>query len=251
MQRDELVRYLDRYLRIDAIADYGPQGLQVEGAGEVTRIAFTVDAGQPCIDAAIKVGAQMQLVHHGLFWGGQELIRGPFGRKIQRLLQANLNLYAAHLPLDAHPEVGNNAELARLLELTVESWFCNVKGTDIGVIAAAPNGETTVDALAAALKARLGVEPRVLAHGPALVRRVAIVSGGGISHIAEAAALGADTFITGETSHAHFYAAQEQGMNVLFAGHYATETVGLKALGRHLNGKFGLETVFIDLPTGM
>ncbi len=250
MQRDELVRYLDRYLRIDAIPDYGPQGLQVEGADEVTRIAFTVDAGLPCVDAAIKVGAQMQIVHHGLFWGAQELIRGPFGRKIQRLLQANLNLYAAHLPLDAHPEVGNNAELARLLELTVESWFCNVKGTDIGVVAAAPDG-LTLDVLAAALKSRLGAEARTLAHGPGLVKRVAIVSGSGIDHAREAAALGADTFITGETSHAHFYTAVEQGMNVLFAGHYATETVGLKALGRHLNGKFGLETVFIDLPTGM
>jgi dinuclear metal center YbgI/SA1388 family protein len=250
MQRDELVHYLDRYLRIDAIADYGPQGLQVEGAGEVTRIAFTVDAGLPCIDAAIKIGAQMQIVHHGLFWGAQELIRGPFGRKIQRLLQANLNLYAAHLPLDAHPELGNNVELARLLELTVESWFCNVKGTDIGVIAAASDG-LTLDMLAAALKSRLGAEARALAHGPALVKRVAIVSGSGIDHAREAAALGADTFITGETSHAHFYTAVELGMNVLFAGHYATETVGLKALGRHLNGKFGLETVFIDLPTGM
>lgn len=250
MQRDELVRYLDRYLRIDAIPDYGPQGLQVEGAGEVTRIAFTVDAGQPCIDAAIKVGAQMQLVHHGLFWGAQELIRGPFGRKVQRLLQANLNLYAAHLALDAHPEVGNNVELARLLDLAVESWFCNVKGTDIGVIAQAADG-LTVEALAGGIKARLGAEPRVLAHGPALVRRVAIVSGGGIDYAREAAALGADTFVTGETSHAHFYDAVEQGLNVLFAGHYATETVGLKALGRHLNGKFGLETVFIDLPTGM
>lgn len=250
MQRDELVRYLDRYLRIDAIPDYGPQGLQVEGAGEVTRIAFTVDAGQPCIDAAIKVGAQMQLVHHGLFWGAQELIRGPFGRKVQRLLQANLNLYAAHLALDAHPEVGNNVELARLLDLAVESWFCNVKGMDIGVIAQAADG-LTVEALAGGIKARLGAEPRVLAHGPALVRRVAIVSGGGIDYAREAAALGADTFVTGETSHAHFYDAVEQGLNVLFAGHYATETVGLKALGRHLNGKFGLETVFIDLPTGM
>ena len=97
----------------------------------------------------------------------------------------------------------------------------------------------------------LGSEPRVLAHGPAQVRRVAIISGSGIDHAHEAAALGADTFITGETSHAHYYAAHEHGLNVLFAGHYATETVGLKALGRHLNGKFGLETVFIDLPTGM
>ncbi len=250
MLRSDLVRYLDRYLRIDDIADYGPQGLQVEGAAEVTRIAFTVDAGLPCIEAAAKVGAQMQVVHHGLFWGNIQPIRGPFGRRVARLIQTNLNLYAAHLALDAHPEVGNNAELARLLELTVDSWFSETKGTDIGVIATGPEG-LTVDALGAALKARLGVEPRLLAHGPSTVHRVAIISGSGSDGIAEAAALGADTFITGETSHSHFYEASDHGLNVFFGGHYATETVGLKALGRHLNGKFGLETVFIDLPTGM
>ncbi len=250
MLRDELVRYLDRYLRIAEIPDYGPQGLQVEGAEEVTRIVFTVDAGLPCIDAAIKVGAQMQIVHHGLFWGNQELIRGPFGRKVRRLMQTNLNLYATHLSLDAHPEVGNNVELARILELTVDSWFCNVKGNDIGVICIPANG-LELAALVSTIKTRLGMEPIVLAHGPSSVRRVAIVSGGAASHVAEAAAMGADTFLTGETSHAQFYDALDYDMNVIFAGHYATETVGLKALGRHLNGRFGLETVFIDLPTGM
>jgi dinuclear metal center YbgI/SA1388 family protein len=250
MQRDELVRYLDRYLRIAELPDYGPQGLQVEGADEVTRIVFTVDAGLPCIDAAIKVNAQMQIVHHGLFWGSQELIRGPFARKVRRLMQANLNLYAAHLALDAHPDIGNNVELARMLELTVDSWFCNVKGNDIGVVGTSSTG-LELTALVAMIKARLGVEPRVLSHGPSAVRRVAIVSGGAASHVAEAAAMGADTFVTGETSHAQFYDALDHGMNVVFAGHYATETVGLKALGRHLNGRFGLETVFVDLPTGM
>ena len=250
MLRDELVRYLDRYLRIAEIPDYGPQGLQVEGAEEVTRIVFTVDAGLPCIDAAIKVGAQMQIVHHGLFWGSQELIRGPFGRKVRRLMQADLNLYAAHLSLDAHPDVGNNAELARMLELAVDSWFCNVKGSDIGVVCT-PANSLELPAFVNTIKARLGVEPRVLAHGPSAVRRVAIVSGGAASHVADAAAMGADTFLTGETSHAQFYDALDYGMNLIFAGHYATETVGLKALGRHLNGRFGLETVFIDLPTGM
>lgn len=250
MRRTELVSYLDRYLHIDTIADYGLQGLQVEGNSEVSRIAFTVDAGMPCIEAAIKVGAQMQLVHHGLFWGREQAIRGPFGRRVSRLLQADLNLYAAHLALDGHPEVGNNAELARLLELSVERWFANAKGSDIGVVAVAPEG-MTVDGLALILKARLNAEPRVLAHGPNTVRRVAIVSGGGAGYAAEAAALGADTLVTGETSHSHFYAAAENNLNVVYGGHYATETVGLKALGRHLNGKFGLETVFIDLPTGM
>lgn len=250
MQRNDLVQYLDTYLRIAGVDDYGPQGLQVEGAEDVTRVVFTVDAGLPCIEAAAKLGAQMLIVHHGLFWGQQELICGPFGRRIRKLIQSNTNLYAAHLALDAHPDVGNNVELARLLDLTVESWFCHIKGTDIGVICTAPEG-VTLTSLTAAVNARLEVTARVLAHGPAVVRRVAIVSGGGISHAAEAAALGADTFITGETSHAHFYAAIDHKLNVIFAGHYASETVGLKALGRHLNGRFGLETVFIDLPTGM
>lgn len=250
MQRDELVRYLDDYLHIGEITDYGRQGLQVEGAAEVTRVAFTVDAGLPCIDAAIKVGAQMQIVHHGLLWGQEQPIVGPLARKVRRLLEHDLNLYAAHLPLDAHPEVGNNVELARLLELTVESWFCNVNGTDVGVLCVSAE-EQSLDAFVERIQERLGVEPRVLPHGPKTVQRVAIVSGSGVSHAAEAAALGADTFLTGETSHAHFYAALDHGLNLIFAGHYATETLGLKALGRHLNGRFGLETVFIDLPTGM
>lgn len=250
MHRDELVRYLNSFLRIDQIEDYGPQGLQVEGTEEVSRVALSVDSGLPCIDAAIKIGAQMQIVHHGLFWGQQELICGPFGRKVRRLVQANMNLYAAHLALDAHPDVGNNVELARLLGLTVESWFCNIKGTDIGVICPVPKG-LTLDDLVGSVKAQLAVEPRVLAHGPSTARRVAIVSGGGIAHAAEAASLGADTFLTGETSHSHFYAALDLGLNVIFAGHYATETVGLRALGRHLGARFGLEIVFYDLPTGM
>ena len=250
MQRDELVRYLDNYLRIAEIPDYGLQGLQVEGAEDVTRIAFTVDAGLPCIEAALKVGAPMLIVHHGLLWGKEEPIRGPHGRKIKRLIQANLNLYGAHLPLDAHPEVGNNAELARLLDLKVDSWFCNVKGNEIGVLCQAP-ANLRLEELVEPIKTRLGVEPRVMAHGPAVLRRVAIVSGGAAGQAGEAAALGADTFVTGETSHSHFYAALDHGLNVIFAGHYASETVGLKALGRHLNGRFGLETVFIDLPTGM
>ncbi len=250
MHRDELVSYLNTYLRLDQVEDYGPQGLQVEGTDEVTRVALSVDSGLPCIDAAVKIGAQMQIVHHGLFWGQTELIRGPFARKLRRLLQSNVNLYAAHLALDAHPEVGNNVELARLFGLSVDSWFCNIKGTDIGVICPAPKG-LTLDALLSVIKETLAVEPRVLAHGPAGLRRVAIVSGGGVSHAFEAAALGADTFITGETSHSHFYDALHYGMNIIFAGHYATETVGLRALGRHLGAKFGLETVFYDLPTGM
>jgi dinuclear metal center YbgI/SA1388 family protein len=250
MRRDDLVRYLDRFLRIAETPDYGVQGLQVEGQDDVTRIAFTVDSGLPCIDAAININAQMLIVHHGLFWGVENPIRGAHGRKIRRLLNANLSLYAAHLALDAHPEIGNNVELARLLELQVETWFCNVKGTEIGVICSSPEG-FLVEAITDILQTRLASEVKAVCHGPARARRIAIVSGSAASYIAEAAGLGVDTFITGETSHAHHYTAIEHGMNVVYAGHYASETIGLKALGRHLNGRYGLETVFIDLPTGL
>lgn len=250
MQRNELVRYLDTYLRIAEVADYGPQGLQVEGAEEVTRVAFAVDSGLPCIDAAIRMGAQMLIVHHGLFWEKVEPIRGPLARSVRRLIQSNLNLYSAHLPLDAHPEVGNNVELARLLGLTVDGWFANAKGTDIGVTCTVEDGRDLAT-LVTSLEAQLNTKVRVLAHGPAQPQRVGIVSGFGIRYVDEAAALGLDTFITGETSHAHFYKALEHRMNVVFAGHYASETVGLKALGRHLNGRLGVETLFIDLPTEM
>ena len=166
------------------------------------------------------------------------------------MFETNLNLYAAHLALDAHPDVGNNVELARLLDLHVDGWFGDAKGTQIGVLCQSPDG-FLVEAIADILTTRLGKEVTVQAHGPSIARRIAIISGSAADHVAEAASLGADTFITGETSHAHYYAAIEQRINVIYAGHYATETVGLKALGRHLNGRFGLETVFIDLATGL
>ena len=250
MQRDELVRYLDRYLRIPETADYGPQGLQVEGADEISRVAFTVDSGMPCIEAALKVNAQMLIVHHGIFWGAQELIRGAFGHKVRRLLSTNLSLYAAHLALDAHPELGNNVELARLLELQVETWFCNAKGTEIGVICNSNDG-FLVEAIADILGSKLSCETTLLQHGPLKARRIAIVSGDAAAHIGEAAALGVDTFITGETSHAHYYAAIEHGMNVIYAGHYATETVGVKALGQLVAERFGVAWAFHDHPTGL
>ncbi|MCO5186086.1 MAG: Nif3-like dinuclear metal center hexameric protein [Anaerolineae bacterium] len=251
MQRDEVVAYLDEYLRVAEIADYGPQGLQVEsGNTTINRVAFAVDVAPPIIAASAEWGADMLLVHHGVLWRSVERIAGPLGARVRALINHGINLYAAHLPLDAHPEVGNNAELARLLGLTVETWWCEAQGTKIGVLgdlAAA----TPLAQLIDRVNVELNTDARVLAHGSADVQTVAIVSGFGIEHIAEASALGADTFITGETSHASYWAAADFGMNVIFAGHYATETVGVKALGRHLSEQFGLEARFFDFPTAM
>ncbi|PKO22091.1 MAG: Nif3-like dinuclear metal center hexameric protein, partial [Chloroflexi bacterium HGW-Chloroflexi-1] len=192
MQRDALVAYLDEYLGTHAIQDHGENGLQIEGVAEISRLAFAVDANQATIDDGVASGAQMLIVHHGLFWGKPLMIVGPHRRRVQTLLAAGCSLYAVHLPLDRHPEVGNNAQLARLLNLTVTGGFGEVLGSTIGVLAAAPPGLTRSQ-LAATVQAVLEQPPLVLPGGPDLVQRVGIISGGAAGDIGEAARAGCDT----------------------------------------------------------
>lgn len=250
MQRAELTAYLDEYLHIADIKDYGPQGLQIEGRNEVYKVVGMVDAQAPCAEHALSLGADLLLVHHGIFWGPPQRIAGSYGALVRTYLAAGLNLYAAHLALDAHPVVGNNAELAHRLGLTVETTFAPVNGVPIGVIAIASNG-IKFDYLVDRFEQNVGPTRLVQAHGPRITHRVGIISGAGAREIPLAAALGCDTFLTGETSHAEFYAAQNAGLNVIYGGHYTTETVGVQALGLHLQEKFGVEFEFADLPTGL
>ena len=251
VQRSKLVKYLDDYLRIDQIADYGPQGLQVEAENEeIARIALAVDVAPAVIEAAAGWGADMLLVHHGILWRDVERIAGPLGQRIRLLLQYDINLYAAHLPLDAHPEVGNNAVLADLLGVEITEWWCAPKGTPIGVMGNVPAG-TTLKGLVKVVNEQLKTQARVLDCGPEEVGTIGIISGFGADEVAAAYALGADALLTGETSHANYWAAADYGMNVIYAGHYATETVGVQALGRHLAEQFGLDVKFFDFPTSM
>jgi len=250
MKRSELAAYLDDYLQIAAIKDYGPQGLQIEGREQVNKVVGMVDAQLPCLEAALGHGADMLLVHHGIFWGPTQTLAGSFGRLVRSYMEAEINLYAAHLALDAHPEVGNNAELARRLGLEVQERFAPVNGVNLGVIATAHH-DAKLDYLVDRFEQNVGPVKLVQAHGPRLVNKVAILSGAGAREIPIAAALGCDTYITGETSHAEFYAAQNAGLNVIYGGHYTTETVGVQCLGEHLRDKFGLEFEFVDLPTGL
>lgn len=250
MKLEDLTRYLDTYLRIPEIKDYGPQGLQIEGRPEVQRIIGMVDAHQPCIDAAAAAGADMLLVHHGIFWGGPKRIAGSYGRLVRSYLDAGISLYAAHLALDAHPEIGNNAELARRLGLEIADWWGNVNGVNLAVLADAPGG-MKFDYLVDHFEQNVGPVKLVQSHGPRNVHRVAILSGFGAREIEAAAELGADTYVTGETSHAAYYDAFNAGINVIYGGHYTTETVGVQALGQHLTGQFGIEFEFIDMPTGL
>ena len=250
MRRDELVEYLDDLLRIEAIEDSSNNGLQVEGVAEVRRLAFAVDAGLAAFEGARAAGAQMLLVHHGLFWSEPLMVTGLHRRRLGLLVNADLSLYAAHLPLDFHPELGNNATLARWLGLSGVEPFGQYKGQPAGYAGRLPE-PLSLEAMVSRVEASLG-EPvsGVWSFGKPTVETVAIISGGAARLVDQAAAAGVDVYLTGETSHGSFHDAQELGINVIFGGHYATETAGLKALAEHLAARFGLETTFLDLPTG-
>jgi dinuclear metal center YbgI/SA1388 family protein len=247
----DLVNYLDDYLDLASVPDYPDawNGLQVENGGTVRKIAVCTDACQATFEAAAGLGADLLLAHHGLFWGkGITPLTDRRYRRVRQLITTDIALYAAHLPLDAHPEVGNNIELARGIGLNVEGRFGEYEGHAIGFW-----GELHVarGELSARLEKLLGSEPFLIAAGPEQVRRVGIVTGGGASMISQARDAGLDTFVTGEGPHHSYFDAQEWELNVFFAGHYATETLGVKALARHLAEKFGLDWEFIDHPTGL
>lgn len=247
----DLVAYLDGYLRVHEVPD-NPRalnGLQVDaGRDAIDRLAVAVDACQATIDGAAAAGAGMLIVHHGLFWSGPEAITGRHGRRIRRCLEAGLAVYSAHIPLDLHPDVGNNAVLARDLGLTSPSPFGTWEGVAIGVGGTTDLGR---DDFVRRVGQRLGVEPRLIPTGPDRVRKVAVVTGAASSLIKDARDAGYDTFLSGEGPHHSYFDAEEFGINVIYAGHYATETVGVQALARHLEERYQLPWTFIDHPTGL
>ena len=247
MRRDDLVEYLNGLLNIDLIADYGPQGLQIEGRAEVSGLAVAVDAAHGAIDGALAAGADMLIVHHGIFWGPPKRIAGAFGRKVRRFIESDLNLYAAHLALDLHPTLGNNAELCRLLDLQAVDTYFGYKGADVGIIAESTIAVSFAE-LAAQFSAALQTPLKVDASGPDRVQRLAVCSGDAARSLEEAQARGCDTLVTGELDYTMAHAPAELGMNVLYGGHYVTETLGVQALARRLQEQFGLPWVFVDVP---
>lgn len=250
MRLEDLVGYLDGYLRVPEVGDEprALNGLQVENAGQVQHVAFAVDACQASIDQAAERGADLLIVHHGLYWSGLEPLVGRHFRRVAALVRHGIALYSAHIPLDRHPEVGNNAVLARKLGMEVRGWFGDYRGAPIGVW-----GELDLprEALVELVTKVLGPTPRLLPFGPDRARRVGIITGSAGSMIRQAKDAALDTFITGEGQHWTFFDAEELGVNVLYAGHYATETVGLAALAEHIAERFQLPWSFIDHPTGL
>jgi len=246
----DLVRYLDDYLRVGHVwdLDVALNGLQVANSGTVTRVGAAVDLNEATVRLAAEQKANLLLVHHGLFWGGLRPLTGPHYRRVAGLLEHDIALYSSHIPLDVHAEVGNNVVLANALDATVRGPFGMHHGEALGLWAelSAPR-EKLRDRLAA----HLGSTVKLMPFGPATTQRVAIVTGGAAFLIRQVAEAGLDTFITGEGDHHSYFEAEELGLNVYYAGHYATETVGVKALAEHLTTKFGIPWVFLDHPTGL
>lgn len=244
MKLSDVVTYLDRQLRTAEIKDYANahNGLQLANDGTVTSVACAVDASETVINAAVEIGADLLIVHHGMLWDGARRIEGAHYRKIARAVRGNLAVYSSHLPLDLHPKWGNNALLARGLGLRKTVPFLEVG------VAAAVNLPlaTLIDRVEALVQAPV----HLTAGGPERVRRLGICSGGAGGEIAQAAEAGVDTFLTGEGSHASCVAAEELGVNLLFGGHYATETFGVKALGAEIERRFDLPWAFLDHPSG-
>ena len=245
----QLSNYLDNLLDIKSIKDSpnAVNGLQVQNTGEVRKVGLAVDLCMATIEMAVAAKCNMMFVHHGMLWGGVQPVRGKFYDKLSAMMRADLGLYSAHLPLDMHPVLGNNKALADMVGVSRLEPFGEYEGQKIGF-----KGEVepiSAEALGAKLEAVTGSPVKVIGSGQ--VRTLGLVSGGAADILRQAADEGLDAYLTGEGANHNYHEAMESGCVLFLAGHYATETGGVKAVGRHLEEQFQLETEFLDYPTGM
>lgn len=246
----EITVYLDDLLRLRSWKDFpgAYNGLQVENSGKVEKVAAAVDGCETVIQHAVQEKVSLLIVHHCLFWGGTNCWIGASYRKMHATISADLAIYSAHLPLDAHPEYGNNVLLARACSFTKYDPFLEVFGMPIGV-----RMKTEIDRedLLKRVKTAVGGGwVQLVPGGPQVCKNVGIVTGAGGTEVSKLAEEGIDTFITGEGQHRTVYAAEEAGVNLIYAGHYATETFGVKAIAKHISDRFHLPWIFIDHPSG-
>ena len=246
----EIVEYIDKYLRVHEIVDWpnALNGLQIENSGRVTRIGAAVDVSTRVLRHVVKKDVDLLIVHHGLFWPGLQPVTGPLHRQLKLAFENDIAVYSAHLPLDVHPKIGNNAQLAASLGLKSTRPFLDEKGQLIGLKA---NASRSRDELIRQLRNAVGSPVKAFNFGPKTTRVIGIVTGGAGSEIYRVASEKIDTFLTGEAPHWAAVAAEELGINLLLAGHYATETFGVKALAAHLSKRFKIPWTFIDFPTGL
>jgi dinuclear metal center YbgI/SA1388 family protein len=246
----QIVSYCERVLHTAEVQDYerAANGLQVENRGPIGRIAATVDASLATVKLAIRARAQLLLVHHGLFWGPAHPWTGKQYELIRLLLEHDLAVYSCHLPLDAHPKLGNNARLCAALGLKKLHPFFFDHGQPIGF---QTRTRISRNELARRLQKATGAKPLVIPGGPQTCQRIGVVSGGAGGELKKAAAEKVDTFVTGEGPHWTYALAEELGINVLYGGHYATETFGVKTLAAELSRRFKVPWIFLDYPTGL
>lgn len=250
VQLARIVNYCDKLLRTAQFADYegAVNGLQLENSGSVGRIGAAVDLNLGTVRLAVRAGVDMLIVHHGLFWSAAVPWRANRFTMLRLLVEHDIAVYSSHLPLDAHPKLGNNAQLCAALGLKNIEPFFDDHGQSIGFKS---RTKLTRAELANRLKRLTGVAPTVIGVGPSICRAIGVVTGNAGAELRRAAAAGIDTFVTGEGPHWSFGVAEELGINVFYAGHYATETFGVKALAAHLSDKFGLAWNFLDYPSGL
>jgi dinuclear metal center YbgI/SA1388 family protein len=249
VHRDEIVSFCDRLLEVEHFADYCPNGLQVPGGEEVTSVVTGVSANLELLHAAAGARAQLVLVHHGVFWeAGSRALSPALAERLRALLGNSISLAAYHLPLDAHPEVGNNALICDRLGLETGERFGESKGAAIGFVARPAEGNVSPAALSDRVRELTGRKPLVFAEGPDEIAAVAVVSGGGAGMLEQAGALGLDALITGEPNEPAAATAREYGIHFIAAGHHATETFGVRRLGELVAERFGVEHRFIDVP---
>jgi len=245
----QLSHYLDNLLNIKEVKDSpnAMNGLQVQNTGEIKKVGLAVDLCMATIKKAIVAECNMMFVHHGMLWGGAQPIRGNFYEKLSAMMRSNLGLYSVHLPLDLHPVLGNNKALADLVGLTKIEPFGEYEGQKIGFKGCLE--PISAEALGVELEAQIGSPVKVIGSGE--VRTLGLVSGGAADILRQASAASLDAYLTGEGASHHYHEAVENDCILLLAGHYATETGGVKAVGKHLEEQFGVETEFLDYPTGM
>lgn len=250
--RDEIVQYLHSYFQVDTFRDYGPNGMQVIGRPEVERVALGVSANLECFRQASEQHADMLIVHHGLFWENMPREIGTMMKaRLKMLFEHDISLLAYHLPLDAHPEIGNNAMWLKRLGFEIEGITLGAaRGRAIGAVGISPK-RLIMPELVEQVALIAGAAPRVYAYGPQTIRRLGVVTGGGQGYLLEAVTRGCDTFLTGEVGEPSEGVAREEGVNFIAAGHYNSEKIGIQALGELLHTQFGVEPFFCDVPNAV
>lgn len=245
----EVVEFLDKELKMDSIPDYpnAYNGLQVENSGKVTKVAAAVDASLDVIQKAVREGVDLIVVHHGLYWQGVQPVKGAWKKKLQLIMDNDIAVYSAHIPLDVHPKYGNNAILANRLNLTDQSTFLQWKGIEMGV---SGNTDLDFDSLVERLGSVLGEKPH-FSKASNEVGQVGVITGGAGSEIQAVSDCGVNTFITGEGQHWTYYLAKELNVNLIYGGHYLTETFGVESVCGEIKEKFGVSYLFLEDPSGL